>query len=73
MPNLTHVRPADAAIEDQISALEDFLRSLDPQPPVTPATPPVTRGRRADLHRAKLLIDEAIDLMAPHFPASPRR
>jgi hypothetical protein len=27
-------------------------------------------GREADLARAKALIDQAIDLIAPHFPAT---
>lgn len=71
MPSLFDLTSADASVDDQISAIDNFLRTLDPQPPVMVPTKPVTHGRNADLHRAKLLIDEAIDLLAPHFPPSP--
>ena len=67
MPSFTDLIVAEGSIDDQISALEDFLRTLDPPRPEVPAEPSPDE-RLASLRRAKALIDEAIDLMTPHFP-----
>lgn len=75
MPDFDALIDAGASIDDQIRALEDFVRTLDPAQtaPAAPELlpyPPASLGREADLARAKALIDQAIDLIAPHFPAT---
>lgn len=75
MPDFDALTDAGASIDDQIRALEDFVRTLDPAPtaPAAPEVlpdPPAPLGREADLAHAKALIDQAIDLIAPHFPAT---
>ncbi len=56
------------SVDEQIRDLEAFLEEIGaaPAPPPTPPPAPV-RDRQADLRRAKALIDEAIDLLRPHF------
>jgi hypothetical protein len=75
MPDFDSLTDAGASIDDQIRALEEFVRTLDPVPtaPAAPELlpePPAPLGREADLARAKALIDQAIDLIAPHFPTT---
>lgn len=71
MPSLLDLTTADASVDDQLRALEDLLRTLDPAPQAPVAAPRPVAGpdRLADLRRAKALIDQAIDLVAPHFPS----
>ncbi len=56
-------------VDEQIRDLEAFLEEISADPAPRPAVPPaLIRDRQADLRRAKALIDEAIDLLRPHFP-----
>ncbi|TVP70143.1 MAG: hypothetical protein EA339_13470 [Rhodobacteraceae bacterium] len=60
-----------SSVDEQIRDLEAFLEEISPDPAPIPAPPSAPiRDRQADLRRAKALIDEAIDLLRPHFTGS---